>query len=149
MSDDFTDVLKVQSEAVKPPQALPAGTYLGIVDGQPEFERLGAKQSRCVTFSLKFMQAQPDVNATALMEALDGKSLPDRKIRHRIFIPEDNNPWRVNQFLVNHLGIDNKGKDILQMIPEAMGRQVMITLGHRSSDDGTQIFNEIKGTAHV
>ena len=52
---------------------------------------------------------------------------------------------------LNHLGIEfDESKTTLgQAIPEAMGKQVIIELGHQASQDGTQIFNVVKSTAKV
>lgn len=149
MSDaSFQDILNTPTEDIKPPVALPVGTYLAIVDGQPEFAKIGKNQTDCVNFSLKPVQAQPDVNTDALANSLDGKSLQDKKIRHRLFITGDSK-WRLLQFLHDHLGIEKEGKNLGQMIPESMGRQVMVVIGHRSAEDGTTVYQEVKSTAHV
>ena len=39
----FEEILTMQLEEIKPPQALPVGTYLCIVDGLPEITQLGGK----------------------------------------------------------------------------------------------------------
>lgn len=149
MSDpSFEDILNTPAEDAKPPVALPVGTYLGIVDGQPEFRKIGQKQTDCVNFSIKPIQAQEDVDKDKLSEALNGKSLQDKKIYHRLFITEDAK-WRLVKFLHNDCGIDKEGKNIKQMIPEAMGRQVMVVIGHRAADDGSTVYQEVKSTAHV
>lgn len=149
MSDaSFQDILNTQIDSIKPPVALPVGTYLAIVDGLAEFVKVGVKQTPAANFNLKPVQPQDDVNQAMLLEALDGKSLQDKKIRFTLFLTKDAE-YRVKQFLVDHLGLDGKGKSIGQLISEAPGRQVMITVGHRSSEDGTRVFNDVKGTARV
>lgn len=144
----FTDILNKPAAAIEPPKPLPVGTYLAIVDGPGELAKIGKDQTDCVNFKLKLMQAQPDVDQGALQEALNGASLADKSVRHRLFITQAS-VWRLKQFLVEHLGIDDTGKSLGELLPEAPGRQVMVTLGHRASDDGQQIFTEVKGTAKV
>lgn len=150
---NFQDILNKPASAIEPPKPIPPGTYLGIVDGQPEFAKIGKNQTDCVNFKVKLVQAQEDVSQDDLQTALtraDGvaKSLGDIKLTVRQFLTEDS-VWRLKQFLVDHLGIEDDGKSLGQMIPETMGKQVLLTIGHRPSEDGTQVFTDVKGTAKV
>jgi hypothetical protein len=144
----FSDVLNKPSTAVEAPKALPVGTYLCIVSGQPEIVQRGQKGNHCVDFNLQCAQAQPDVDQQALIDSLKGASLSDKKIRHTLWVTDDA-AWRLKQFLVDHLGVEEGSKTLGEMIPESMGKQVLVTLGHRASQDGTQIYAEVKGTAKV
>lgn len=146
---NFQDILSKPAAQIEPPKPLPVGTYLCIIDGQPEFAKIGKDQTDCLNFKLKPMQALPDVDQTALQESLSaGQSLSDKSIRHRLFLTEAS-IWRLKQFLVDHLGIEEGSKTLGELIPEAQGRQVNVSLGHRVSDDGQQVFTEVKGTAKV
>lgn len=147
----FTDILNKPASAVEAPKPIPPGTYLGIISGQPEFAKIGKNQTDCVNFKVQLVQAQEDVSADDLALALtraDGvsKTLNDIKLNVRQFLTEDS-VWRLKSFLVDHLGIDEAGKTLGQMIPEAMGKQLLLTVKHRASDDGTQIFTEVANTA--
>jgi hypothetical protein len=91
------------------------------------------------------------VDDKQLEEYLNGSALSEmRPIRHRLFLTRDSK-YRVKQFLVDHLGIhfDEKKTTLGQAIPEAMGKQVVVELGHQASQDGTQVFNIVKSTAKV
>lgn len=150
---NFTDILNKPSSSIEPPKPIPPGTYLGLIDGQPEFAKIGKNQTDCVNFKVKLAQAQEDVDQVALAEALtraDGvsKNLSDIRLNIRQFLTEDS-VWRLKQFLTDHLGIDDTGKTLGQTIPEAMGKQVLLTVRHRASEDGTQVFTEVSGTAKV
>lgn len=149
---NFQDILSKPAANIEPPKPLPVGTYLCIIDGQPEFAKIGKEQTDCLNFKLKPIQAQPDVDQTALQEALVVNGAPsalgDKSIRHRLFITEAS-IWRLKQFLVDHLGIEQGTKSLGELIPESQGRQVLVTLGHRASDDGQQVFTEVKATAKV
>lgn len=145
---DFRELLKTKAADIKPPEALPVGTYLCLVDGQAELTTKGKNNNGCAIFKLKFMQPQGDVDQTQLVTILNGKALSEKFIRHTLWITDDS-LWRLDNFLANDLGIDKGDKDTGQMIPEAPGRQVMVTIGHRPSDDGKQIYMEIKSTAHI
>ena len=142
----FTDILDMPIEDIKEPKALPPGTYLTIVDGQPEYAKVGQNQTECVNFNLKPLQAGPDVDPSQLAEVLDGANLQDKKIRHRIFLT-DESKHRAKKFLLNDLGLHPS--TIRQMVQEAMGKQVMVKLVHQASQDGTQVYHQVQSTAKV
>lgn len=143
----FTDILNKPATEIEAGKPLPVGTYLCLVDGQPEHKTMGKNNTDCFEFNLKPMQAQADVDQQALLENLKGKSLSDKKLRHRLFVTEDS-LWRLKKFLED-LGIELGSRGLGECIPEAMGRQVMVAVGHRASEDGTQVFMEVKNTAKV
>ncbi len=148
---NFQDILSKPSASIETPKALPVGTYLCIIDGQPEFAKIGKNQTDCINFSLKPVQAQPDVDQEQLQAALNVNgavsALADKKIRHRLFVTEES-VWRLKKFL-DDCGVEEGTKSLGERIPESMGKQVLVTMGHRASDDGTQIFGEVKQTAKV
>ena len=146
----FQDILNQPLSEIEAPKAAPVGTYLGLIEGQPEFVKLGQNQTDAVNFNIKLMQPMK-VDDKQLEEYLNGSALSEmRPIRHRLFLTRDSK-YRVKQFLVDHLGIqfDEKKTTLGQAIPEAMGKQVVVELGHQASQDGTQVFNIVKSTAKV
>lgn len=144
---NFTDILNKPAASIEAPKPLPVGTYLCLVDGPGEMGKIGKDQTDCVNFKLKCAQAQPDVDQAQLVEALKGASLQDKTIRHRLFITEAA-AFRLRKFLED-CGIEAGTKSLGEMISEAPGHQVMVTLGHRSSDDGQMVYMEVKDTAKI
>jgi hypothetical protein len=142
----FEDILNQPLADIEAPKALPIGTYLGIIDGQPEFVKLGQNQTDAVQMNIKPIKAIK-VDEKQLSEVLNGAALSDKRIRHRVFITQDSK-HRLKQFLVDHLGI-SADIPVKQGIAEAMGKQLVVELGHQSSTDGTQVFNTVKSTANV
>lgn len=143
----FTDILNMPSEAIKPPQPLPIGTYMAIVDGVPEIKQIGKQGNSAAVVKFKVMQPQPDVDTNALIEALNGKQLTDVAVASNFFLT-DAAAYRLKDFLVT-LGIDLTGKSIGQGLNEAPGKSVLINIGHRPSDDGKAMFMDIKGYAAI
>jgi hypothetical protein len=141
----FAEILDQPVNEIEAPKALPIGTYIGIIDGQPEFVKLGQNQTDAVQFNIKPLQAVK-VDERQLDEVLNGASLSDKKIQHTVWLTNDSK-YRMKQFLVDHLGIPESS--FRQMIPEAMGKQVVVELAHKNSQDGTRIYNVVKSTAHV
>lgn len=147
----FQDILSKPAASIEPPKALPVGTYLCIIDGQPEFTKVGKNQTDALKIGFKPVQAQPDVDQEQLQSALSVNgavsALADKKINQNYFITE-NAVFRLKA-LMEHCGIELGTKPLGELIPELMGKQVLVTMGHRASDDGQMIFGEVKGTAKV
>lgn len=143
---NFQDILNRPMDDIEAPVPLPPGTYLCIIDGQPVIAKLGKNETPAATFNLKFMQPGQDVSQQALIDALKGKTLPDRTIKHTFWITEDA-AWRLKQFLKDHLGIE--ATNLAEALNQSMGRQIYVNIGHRASDDGSQIYMDVKSTAKV
>lgn len=150
----FQDIL-AKTGTSAPPPALPVGTYLAIVDGMPEITKKGRNQTDCIIFKLKLMQAQTDVDMGLLQKALNGAALSERSLSYTMWVTEAS-AWRLDQFFY-HLGLVEMNasneyvlvKSRGEYVNDCMGRQVLVSLGHRASDDGAQVFSEIKSTAKV
>ena len=144
---DFQDILNKPVSDIERPKPYPVGSYVALVEGLPKFEKVGENQTNCADFTMRFISANEDVDKLALQEAggINGKS-----IRHRVFLTEDS-LWRAKKFLVDDLQIDDEGgrKTLTQLINEAPGRQVMITVRHRPAKDGSVVYSEIAQTARV
>lgn len=142
----FTDLLNKPVADIKAPVPLPVGTYLVMVTGQPEHKEVGKEKTDAYDFPIKFMSPGPDVDQEALLTSLDGTALTERKMNHRFFVTEAS-LHRLKEYLTDVLGIEDKGAGLGAMIPEAIGRQYYATIGHRPSDDGKQLFMDIKSSA--
>ena len=147
MERSFTEILSMSLQEIKSPKALPVGTYLSIIDGQPNITQAGLNKTDCVIFNLKPIQAQDDVDQKQLAEVLNGEALQDRRIRHTMFVT-DKSKHRIKKFLVDHLGIDET-HSLRQSIDEAMGRQVLVKLTHESSKNGDAVYENVASTAKV
>jgi len=148
MAANFMEILNVPFDSVKPPMPLPMGTYTCIVDGQPDYREMGAEQNTGAIFKLKPIQAGPDVVEAELIEALDGKALSDFTIQTTFWITPKA-MFRLTEFLSNALGIEGKGRQVPEMIPDAAGRTVNVMVTHRPAKDGKTMYMEAKSFARV
>lgn len=139
----FADILNKKVDEVERPKPLPAGTYLGIVEGLPDIGTIGQNNTPKADIKIKLLQAEDDVDQDALKEL--GDRFPGISLRHRLFLTEDS-AWRVKQFLEDHLGLDGTGKTLGELFNEAAGNQVKVVVKHRPSQDGQTIFAEIDRT---
>lgn len=135
---NFQDILNKRVDAVERPKPHPMGTYLVLVEGAPKFSQVGENKRDVADFNLKILQPQPDVDPEEIEKSggVNGKS-----VRARFFLTDDA-VWRLDAFLFEALGIET-GKSRTQAIAEAPGKQVMVKIKHRPSEDGTQMYHEI------
>jgi len=150
-SADFSAILERAPSEVERPKALPTGTYLVVVKGQPQFDKSTKKQTPFAKFNLGFLQALEDVDEEELEQALTSAegtktALTEKSINHTLYLTE-NSAWRLDEFL-EHCGIELDGKKSRsQMIEETPGCQLLISIKHRASEDGQSVFAEIGKTA--
>jgi len=144
----FESILDKPVDAIKPPEALPVGTYLCIVDGPGEYVKVGKNDTPAFRVAFKPLQAQADVDQEKLAEILNGQALNDKKINANFFVT-DAASYRLKDFCIDSLGIEGTGKSLRQVASEIQGKQVLVNLGHRASDDGKAIYNEVKSYARV
>lgn len=139
--DAFADILNRPSGEAPKPQVLPSGTYLTVVDGPYKANKIGNDQTDVVDFTLKVLtvvQANPEE-----INAIEG-GVPGKTIFARFFITEKA-LYRLDEFL-ELLGIQ-KGLPYKQSLAECPGKQIVVNLGQKPSQDGSKMYNEIKGYA--
>ena len=147
---NFADILNKPAEQVKKPKPRPIGTYLAIVNGPHKQKEVNDKG--VIDIQFKTMQAQADVDQAALAEAGGVGNIVTKS-----FWMQDNEgnttDYALVQFLEHHLGIEKTGKSIAQMLAEAPGKQVLITLKHRiytdKSTNEPDIAVDVGSTAKV
>lgn len=145
MPASFAEILDQVVTSVERPKAIPAGTYLCLVDGQPKFSQVGQNKTDVVDFTLKILQVQGDAPTPAEVEEFGG--VAGKNLRARFF-GTDQAKWRLDKFMFEDLGID-LSVPRRQAIAQTMGKQVFATVIHRPSEDGTQMYAEIRETARV
>lgn len=151
---NFTSVLDKPAEMLEAPKPIPVGTYIALIAGPETYSKVGANQTDMVSWPIKLIAPQDDVDMTALNEALsqkDGtmKSLGDIKMKFDQFLTEAS-AFMVRDFLQNTLGIDPAGKTLRQMISEALGKQMLVTIKHGlTKGDNPRVFAQISDTAKV
>lgn len=142
---DFASILSQRSESIERPKPVPVGTYAAMVEGIPEMRNIGKKDTPAAEFSFKLIAPGPDVDTTALTEM---GGLTDKKLRKPFFLTEES-LYRLKEFLVDHLGIDEGKKSIGELISESPNRSVTVVVSHRLSEDKSQVYAEIKSTARA
>lgn len=151
---NFTSILDKPADSLEAPKPVPVGTYLALISGPEAYSKVGQNQTDLVKWPVKLIQPQADVDMAALNEALslkDGttKSLGDIKLTYDQFLTEAS-AFMVRDFLQNVLDIAPEGKTLRQMISEALGKQMLVTIKHGlTKGDNPRVFATIDGAAKV
>lgn len=148
-SPSFESILDQKADEVERPSPAPVGTYDFIVKGLPEFGESSQKKTPFARFTLVYQAAGEDVDEDDLNTWLtDGKgeahSITERSTKVTYYTTPDA-LFRLTDFL-EHCGIDLDGKTVRQAIDETPNCSVRGQISHRASEDGQQIFAEVKRT---
>lgn len=139
---DFSQLLSTPTDQIKKVPPCPAGTYFGIIGGEPkayELKESDKNKTPFVRYHVKLTEAGADVNQADLTEA--GIDLAKKHMRKDFFLTPDAQ-YRLKDFVAS-CGVSVAGKTLGQIIPEAVGQRVMLTLTLRPSQDGKELFNDI------
>lgn len=136
MALDFSKLLSKPADDIEKPKPLPAGTYNGSV-AKYEFAESKEKKTPFVRFMLSVSSAGPDIEP----ESIEGIDLSKKQLRRDFYLTDDA-MYRLKEFLES-LGISSPGRAIGEMIPEALNCGVIIEVTQRSSQDGSEIYNDV------
>jgi hypothetical protein len=142
----FEDILNKTTSDVTAPPPYPAGTYLAVTEGVPVWGKSSVQQTKQIQFKAKLLQAMPDVNQEKLSEWAEQTGSPLIGSQSVYLTYYDPQPHRLTEFL-SHLGLGSL--TVREAIEESPGRQFIVTIRHRPSQDGTRIMAEVGGTASV
>lgn len=137
----FESILDTPATEVERPKPIPAGTYDAIVKGLYEEGESSQKKTPFVRFTYAIQSAGDDVD-TAELEAIGG--LNGKTIKDTYYTTPDA-IFRLTDTL-DRMGIDAEGKTIRHMLGETPNCSIRVVIGHRASEDGQQIFAEVKRT---
>jgi len=140
----FESILDTPAQDIERPKPLPAGTYDVVVRGLPEYGESPQKKTPFCRFTYAIQAAGEDVDTDELAEM---GGIADKTIKDTYYTTPDA-VFRLTDTL-ERMGIDPEGKTVRQMIDESPNCSLRIVVGHRASDDGQQIFAEVKRTMAV
>lgn len=145
----FESILDTPATEVERPKPLPAGTYDCIVKGLYEEGQSSQKKTPFVRFTYALVAAGEDVNEEELTEILTDKdgdvaSLSSRTIKDTYYTTPEA-LFRLTDTITN-MGIDIEGKSVRACLADTPNSSLKIVVGHRASEDGQQIFAEVKRT---
>ena len=149
----FESILDTPATEVERPKPLPAGTYDAIVKGLYEEGVSSVKKTPYVRFTYAIQAAGDDVDEDELRQILTDKDgavhpLTEKTMKDTYYTTHDA-LYRLTDVLT-HMGVIDPdvedGKTVRQALSETPNCSIRITVGHRASEDGQQIFAEVKRT---
>ena len=152
-ASSFSDILKTKASEVERPAAMPVGDYVVVVTGQPRQDKSAKKQTPFVEFTYKVLEAMESVDEEQLTEWLtnkkgEKKKLTEVTIKDTYYLTE-NSLWRLTDML-KACGLDTESDMSLgQLIEEAPGSQLIVTLRHESFQDGSGVQARVGSVAAV
>lgn len=146
-SATFESILDQKADEVERPKPAPAGTFDVIVKGMYEQGESSQKKTPFVRFTYAFVEAKEDVDEEALAEWLGEDKISERSIRDTYYLTNDA-LWRLTDTL-ERMGIDQEGKSVRACLDETPNASLRILIGHRASEDGEQVFAEVKRTLKI
>lgn len=145
MAVDFSKILSKQTSAIEKPKPLPIGTYICNNPQLPKFQGIGKNETPAATFNFVVLAPGEDVDMEQLQAYGEWKG---KSLRFNMFLTE-NSEYRTMEELTTVFGIEQEGKNLGQMFNETINKQVLVSIRHRPSEDGTEMFHEIEKIAAV
>jgi hypothetical protein len=144
----FEEILNKPAEEIQRPPPYPVGSYLVQIKGTPVFGESSQKKTKYVAFTGQFLQPMDDVNPQELQAfgGIQGKELKAGR-NGLIYYITDDAVWRLKEFLVDHLGLDEGGKGLKELIAEAPGHQVVVTYRQEPTQDGKGFVSTVAATS--
>jgi hypothetical protein len=147
----FESILDTPADDVERPKPLPVGIYDAIIQGLYEEGVSSQKKTPFVQFAFAITSAGEDVDEDELLEwatSKDGtvKQLGGTVLKNNStkFYTTPDSLFRLTDFLEKVCGIELEGKKIRQALSETPNCSVRLEIGHVASQDGEQIFAEVK-----
>lgn len=139
---DFTNLLKQAPSTAPRPVSCPAGTYHAVLGKQTFGKNRFEPNINTVVYEVKLTAATEAVPAEELVGP-DGTPIDLSKVRLRKeFDITAERMYILNDFFES-LGLDPT-KPLEELIPEAVGSAVLAEVTAKPSEDGKDIYNNIK-----
>lgn len=133
---NFSALLSKPMSEVEKPKPYPVGTYSGVIQGMPRFDKSSKKQTDFVEFTVAFQSAHDDVDQEDLANV---GGIAGKTIKTTYYITE-NSLWRLKDFL---LACGLEGDNFAELIEKTPGCAIDFTIKHEPSQDGESVFARV------
>lgn len=145
---NFTEILNMPADEIKPPVTLPMGSYHTVVMGPPEQGQSSKKKTDFLKFVHKIIAPLDDVDPDAIAEfEQDGEKIVGQEIDNTFYIT-DKSKNMLKEFIQN-CGIDLTGRSMAEGLEDIPNAEVIIFIKHEASEDGKRTFARVGSTAKV
>jgi len=146
---NFTDVLNINLDDIQKPAILPAGTYLAMIEGEPQRKTVGKDDRPVASIRVKIIAPGEDIHPSDIAELPDG--VAGRTLFYTLWLSgEDMSKvkWDIKNTLEN-IGVDISGKSIAQALGEVAGKQCYVTVTRRVNRESGDFVNDVRSFARL
>jgi len=122
---DFSSLVNVQADTIERPKPLPVGSYQAVISKQEFGTTNSDKKTPYCRYLISPRTALDDVDQDALSKV----DLSKITLRQDFWLTPDST-YRLVEFLKKTLGLDTTGRNLGDLIPEAVGMSVLINVKH-------------------
>lgn len=135
---DFSKLMNRPAGEAKKPPVLPVGDYAGVL-GQWEVGDNNKNRTEYVRFPVRLTGWPDDVTG----EDREGIDLSKRQLR-RDYYTSDDAMYRLDEF-IRSCGIDPSGRSYAEVLPELVGKPVIVEVRHYINQQTQELGNQING----
>ena len=121
---------------IEKPKPVPVGSYEALIIGT-EFKESQKKKTKMLEVQFELVAPQDDVNEVDLEEY--GDSVAGKKLKMPFFLTEDS-IFRLQDFILEHVGLELKGSTLDEAIPQLVNHPVGLRVTHEISQDGETVY---------
>ncbi len=141
---DFSDLLNTSAEEVVRPPARPGGTYRGTFKSSADTIS-SKKRTNGLEFTFSDMEPLSDVDQAAWENYVSSPAVkPEEDTMSDSFWITTKSLYRIKEFC-EACGVNAAGKTIIQMVGDAIGERVLLTVQQTVGEKGT--YSNITGYA--
>lgn len=151
---DFTSILSKKAAVVEKPKPKPPGNYMATVVGMPKQREVKFPNQEelqlALGFSIRLQAPHSGVDTDLLSEHDEVHLWPP--FSHDVFISGEQGEWNLRRFLEQVLKIEPGDKSLGEMVTEAPGKQLIVTLINKpymTKDGQPEIATNIQGVAAI
>lgn len=139
---DLRALLDVPVDSIKKPANWPAGPYHGFIEKyEPGTSR--EKKTPYLRVFVRITRAGDSIPQDLLKDANgDPIDVSKRQFRKDYYLTDDAK-WRLVE-MIQKVGVETEGKSLGSCIPELVTKPVLVQLGLRANEQGTEMFNELQ-----
>lgn len=128
---------------IEKPKPVPEGSYVALIKGVEYGETKSDKKTPYARVNLELVQALSDVNEASLSAF---GPVTGKKMRLDFYLTEEA-LFRLQDFILDDIGLDMKGMTLDQALPQIINNQVGVKIRHKFDEkDATKVYTEVEKT---
>lgn len=141
---NFADILKNATVGeIEKPKPMPEGSYQALIKSIETGQTTGEKQTPYLQVNMEIVGALDDVDQAALQAfgPVNGK-----KVKTEFYLTDDA-LFRLQDFILDHVGLDLKGQTLDQAVGQLVNNTVGVHMKHSiSKKDNVTVYSNVDKT---